>query len=91
MSTKLGTQDMANEIFRRQKEDPEFQSRLKGLAFNLLLVGTDNPEGNDWQCAIELHDGQFVNIGLDVQPAPSELRDPVFDKDRFDAKGCTSW
>ena len=89
MSIKLGTQDLTNEIFRRQEEDSEFQSRLKGLTFNLLLVGTDNPDGNDWQYAIELQKGQFVNVGLDVQPTPSELRNPVFDKDRFDAKAIS--
>ena len=87
MSIKLGTQDLTNECFRRQKEDPEFQSRLKGLTFNLLLVGTDNPEGNDWQYAIELQDGQFVNVGLDVQPAPNAgLRSTSFDKKKMDAK-----
>ena len=86
MSIKLGTQDLTNEIFRRQEEDTEFKSRLKGLSFNLLLVGTDNPDGNDWQYAIELQKGQFVNVGLDVKPAPSELRSTSFDKESFDAK-----
>ena len=89
MTIKLGTQDLTNEIFRRQEEDAEFKSRLKGLTFNLLLVGTDNPDGNDWQYAIELQKGQFANVGLDVQPAPSELRNPIFDKDKFDAKAIS--
>ena len=86
MSIKLGTQDLTDEIFRRQEGDTEFQSRLKGLTFNLLLVGTDNPDGNDWQYAIELQKGNFINVGLDVQPAPSELRETTFDKEEFDAK-----
>lgn len=89
MTIKLGTQDLTNEIFKRQAEDAEFQSRLKGLTFNLLLVGTDNPDGNDWQYAIELHNGQFVNVGLDVQPAPSDLRSTSFDKKKFDAKAIS--
>jgi hypothetical protein len=90
MSIKLGTQDLTNEIFRRQEEDSKFKSRLKGLTFNLLLVGTDNPDGNDWQYAIELQKGQFVNVGLDVQPAPSDgLRSTSFDKEQFDAKAIS--
>jgi len=87
MSIKLGTQDLTKEIFRRQAEDTEFQSMLKGLTFNLLLVGTDNPDGNDWQYTIELQNGRFVNVGLDVQPAPSsDLRSTSFDKKLMDAK-----
>lgn len=90
MSIKLGTQDLTDEIFKRQEGDAEFQSRLKGLTFNLLLVGTDNPDGNDWQYAIELHDGRFVNVRLDVQPAPSDgLRSTNFDKKNFDAKAIS--
>ena len=89
MSIKLGTQDLTDEIYRRQEGDAEFQSKLKGLTFNLLLVGTDNPDGNDWQYAIELEKGQFINVGLDVQPAPSELRSTSFDKERFDAKAVS--
>jgi hypothetical protein len=90
MSIKLGTQDLTNEIFRRQEEDTEFQSRLKGLTFNLLLVGTDNPDGNDWQYAIELHKGKFISVGLDVQPAPSDdLRSTSFDKEKMDAKAIS--
>jgi hypothetical protein len=89
MSIKLGTQDLTDEIFRRQEGDAEFKSRLKGLTFNLLLVGTDNPDGKDWQYAIELQKGQFINVGLDVQPAPSELRSTSFDKEQFDAKAIS--
>jgi hypothetical protein len=89
MKIKLGTQDLTNEIYRRQEEDTEFKSRLKGLTFNLLLVGTDNPDGQDWQYAIELQKGQFINVGLDVQSAPSELRSTSFDKDQFDAKAIS--
>jgi hypothetical protein len=86
MGIKLGTQDLTNEIFRRQESDPEFQKRLKGLTFNLLLVGTDAPGNQDWQYSIILQKGKFISVGLDVKPAPSDLREPTFDKDKFDAK-----
>ena len=86
MGIKLGTQDLTNEIFRRQDSDPEFQKKLKGLTFNLMLVGTDAPEGQDWQYSIRLKNGKFISVGLDVKSAPSDLRDPEFDKESFDAK-----
>ena len=87
MGIKLGTQELTNEIFSRQSSDPTFQKRLKGLNFNLILVGTSAPpDDHDWQYSIKLKDGEFISVGLDVQPAPSNLREPSFDSDNFDAK-----
>lgn len=89
MSIKLGTQDLTDEIFKRQESDPEFQERLKGLTFSLLLVGTGDPENNDWQYSIILRDGKFISVGLDVKPSPSDLGEPAFDKNKFDAKAVS--
>jgi hypothetical protein len=86
MGLKLGSAELNDEIFRRQESDPAFQARLKGLTFNLLLVGTDAPGNQDWQYSIKLQKGKFVSVGLDVQPAPSKLRDTSFDKVEFHAK-----
>jgi len=86
MGLKLGSAELNNEIFRRQESDPEFQAKLKGLTFSLLLVGTDGPGKKDWQYSIKLQKGRFVSVGVDSQPAPSKLRDTSFDKDEFDAK-----
>ncbi len=86
MGFKLGSAELNNEIFRRQESDPEFQTKLKGLTFNLLLVGTDAPDKKDWQYSIKLQKGKFVSVGVDSQPAPSKLRDISFNKKEFDAK-----
>ncbi len=90
MGFKLGSSELNNEIFRRQESDPEFQSSLKGLTFNLLLVGTDGPGEEDWQYSIKLQKGKFVSVGVDNQPAPSILRETTFDKKEFDAKAIGS-
>ena len=89
MGIKLGTQDLTDEIFKRQESDPEFQERLKGLTFNLLLVGTDDPKNHDWQYSIVLQKGRFISVELDTKPSPSDLREPTFDKVNFDAKAVS--
>ena len=86
MGLKLGSPELNNEIFRRQESDPEFQAKLKGLTFSLLLVGTDGPDKKDWQYSIKLQKGRFVSVGVDSQPAPSKFRDTSFNKKEFDAK-----
>lgn len=86
MGFKYGSQELVDEILRMQDEDPEIQAKLKGLSFNLILVGTDAPGGVDWQYAISLDKGRFTNVNVDTQPVPSDLRGAAFDKERFDAK-----
>lgn len=89
MGLNLGSQQLTEEIFRRQESDEGFQDKLKGLTFNLILVGTDAPGNVDWQYSIKLQKGKFVSVNLDVQPAPSKLREPSFDKVAFDAKAIS--
>lgn len=86
MGFKLGSPELNNEIFRRQESDPELQIKLKGLSFNLILVGTESPDEKDWQYSIKLQKGKIVSVGVDSQPAPSKLRDTSFNKKEFDAK-----
>ena len=86
MGIKLGTQAVPDEVKRRQEQDPEFQTRLKGLNFSLILVGTDDLENHDWQYSIVFNDGEIARQDLERQPAPSKLRDLNFDKKEFNAK-----
>jgi len=86
MAFKYGSREFADEILRKQYEDTELQAKLKGLTFNLILVGTDAPGNVDWEYKIILEKGRFVSCDVDIQPAPSKLRDESFDKKRFDAK-----
>jgi len=86
MAWKLFAQEMVNEMLRLQDADPEFRARLKGLNFSFILLGTDAPVNEDRQLEIILKDGHFVSVGVNIKPAPSDLRNLTFDKTRFDAK-----
>jgi hypothetical protein len=86
MAWKLFTQEMVDEMLRLQDSDPEFRTRLKGLNFSFILVGTDAPDSEDRQLEIILKDGHFVSVNVNIKPAPSDLRNLTFDKTRFDAK-----
>ena len=86
MSWKLFTQEMVDEVLRLQDADPELQSRLKGLNFNFIVVGTDAPGNEDRQLELPLKNGRFTGVKVDIQPAPSNLRSQTFDKTKFDAK-----
>lgn len=90
MGFKLSTEELRDEIMRRQSLDAEFQQKLKGLTFRLMLVGIEAPGGQDRALSINLQAGRFVNVGVDIRSTPSfELRSPHFDKSRFDAKIIT--
>ena len=86
MGLRYLTEELRDEIMRRQREDPEFQEKLKGLTFRLLLVGTDAPGAEDRQLAINLQAGKFISVGVTASPAPSYLRNASFDRMKFDAK-----
>ncbi len=87
MGFKLFSEEFRNECMRRQRTDAEFQEKLKGLTFRLILVGMEAPGGQDRALSINLQGGSFINVGVDIHTAPSfELRSPHFDKTRFDAK-----
>jgi hypothetical protein len=86
MGFRLFTEELRDEIMKKQREDPELQEKLKGLTFRLLLVGTDAPGGEDRQLAINLQAGKFINVGVTKDRAPSYLRNASFDRMKFDAK-----
>ena len=86
MGIRLGTQAVPEEVQRRQDEDPEFQKRLKGLNFSLILVGTDDSEQHDWQYCIKFENGKITKQELERQPAPSKLRELTFNKKEYDVK-----
>ena len=86
MAFRLGSQELVDEILKKQDEDPELKARLKKLTIRLLLVGTDAPAGQDWQYSITLQKGRFTSVDAETQRAPSELREPSLNKDLFDLK-----
>ena len=47
---------------------------------------TDCPGEEDRQYTIVFKQGKFTRVEVDVQPAPSKLREPSFDKGSFDYK-----
>lgn len=90
MGFKLSTEELRDEIMRRQSLDAEFQQKLKGLTFRLMLVSIEAPGGQDRALSINLQAGRFVKVGVDIRSTPSfDLRSPHFDKSRFDAKIIT--
>jgi len=86
MGFRLFTEELRDEILKKQREDPELQEKLKGLTFRLLLVGTNAPGGEDRQLAINLQAGKFITVSVTKEAAPSYLRSASFDRMKFDAK-----
>jgi len=83
MGFRLGSQELANECFKRQDEDPEFQQIFKGLTAKLLFVGTDCPGNEDRQLALDIENGRFLEILVTHKPAPSDLRTAPFDHTKY--------
>ena len=84
MGFALGSQELAEEIMRKQDEDPEFREKIKGLTARLLMVAEDCPGNEDRQMAIDWEDGRFNEIVITKKPAPSDLRTAPFDHTRYD-------
>ena len=83
---KLLSQEMVDELVKRAEADEELPSKLKGLTIRLLMVGTDCPGNEDRQYTIILEDGKLVDMKMEVQPAPSDLRTTPLEKARFDSR-----
>jgi hypothetical protein len=84
MGFGLGTQELANEFWRLQKEgDPAFLEAIKDLNFSLLFVCLDCPGNLDRQLAIIFEDGKFAEITTTEKPAPSDLRTAPFDHTHY--------
>jgi putative sterol carrier protein len=87
MGLRLGSQELADEFWRLQKEkDPEFIQAFKGLNIRLILLGTDAPGKEDKQLFLDIEDGQFVEIIPETKPAPSDLRTKPFDHKKYDCR-----
>jgi hypothetical protein len=85
MGLALGTQELANEIWRLQEAgDPAFIAAIEGLSIKLLFVGTDCPGNEDRQLALDIDDGRFLEIGVSTKPAPSDLRTAPVDHTKYE-------
>lgn len=84
MGYSLGSQELADEVMRRQDIDPEFREKIKGLNSRLLMVANDCPGNEDRQMAIDWEDGRFNHIIITIKPAPSDLRTAPFDHTQYD-------
>ena len=84
MGFSLGSQELVDECFRRQEEDPEFKNRLQGLDAKLLFVSTGCPGNEDRQMAIVFEDGKLIEAITEAKPAPSDLRTASFDQSRYE-------
>lgn len=86
MGLVLGSQELVNAIADRQKADPDFRKTMEGLSVSILFAATDCPGNEDRQYAIKIENGVFTGVGVEIEPAPSKLREPSFDKEEFDYK-----
>ena len=86
MTISLFCPEMREEFLRRQDLDPMLKKKLRGLTFRLVMLSLDAPGNQDRQMLMNLQGGRFISIVYDIQPAPSELRNMPFDKQRFDAR-----
>jgi putative sterol carrier protein len=84
MGLSLGSQELADECFRRQEEDPEFQKKLEGLEVKLLMVCNDCPGNEDRQLGIVFEDGRLIEILVEAKAAPSDLRTAPFDHTKYE-------
>lgn len=91
MGLRLGSQELVDAIAKRQEEDPEFRKTMEGLSVGILFAATDCPGNEDRQYAIKIENGRFTGVGVDVEPAPSKLREPSFDKEEFDYKAIGNY
>lgn len=82
---KLLSQEMLDEMLKRA-EDPEVTEKFKGLTIRLILAATDCPGNEDRQVTLDLTDGRFGDVQVEVQPAPGDMRTAPFDKTKYDAK-----
>jgi hypothetical protein len=87
MEFPLGSQELANECWRRQEEDPTFQEKLKGLTVKFLFVCLDCPGNEDRQLALDIDNGRFLEIIVTRKPAPSDLRTAPVDHTKYDFRG----
>jgi len=83
---KFLSQEMVDEMIKRAEVDAELPSMLKGLTIRLLMVGTDCPGNEDRQYIVILEDGKLIDIKMEMQPAPSDLRTAPLDKAKFDSR-----
>ena len=90
MGFPLGSQELANECWRRQEEDPNFQEKLKGLTVKFLFLCLDCPGNEDRQLALDIEDGRFLEITVTRKPAPSDLRTVPFDHTKYEFRGQTA-
>ena len=86
MTISLFCPEMREEFLRRQDLDPMLKQKLRGLTFRLVMLSLDAPGNQDRQMLMNLQGGRFISIVYDIQPAPSDLRNMPFDKQRFDAR-----
>ena len=90
MGLPLGSQELANECWRRQEEDPKFQEILKGLTVKFLFLCLDCPGNEDRQLTLDIEDGRFLEITVTRKPAPSDLRTAPFDHTKYEFRGQTA-
>jgi len=86
MGLRLGSQELADEFWRMQDEDPQLQEKLKGLTIRLILLGTEAPGNEDKQLSLDIDNGRFIEIIPETKPAPSDLRNKPFDHTKYEAR-----
>lgn len=86
MGLRLGSQELADEFWRLQDEDPQLQEKLKGLTIRLILLGTEAPGNEDKQLSLDIDNGRFIEIIPETKPAPSDLRNKPFDHTKYEAR-----
>jgi hypothetical protein len=89
MGLPLGSQELADEFWRLQEEkDPTYVEAMQGLNIRFLMLCLDCPGNEDRQLALTIEDGQFTNIEVSQEPAPSSLRTVPLDYTRYDFRGA---
>lgn len=80
---KIFSQKMLDELKKRSEADPDMQKKLQGVTFSAILLATDCPGNEDRTLNIDVADGKFRELTMQVKPAPSDLRTAPFDQERY--------
>src|SRR4030042_7018793 len=76
------SQEWVDEGKRRINSNPDIAAKGKDLSKRLRLISTDCPGGKDILFDMSFHEGKIGDVHREEKPAPSDLRDLPYDKDK---------
>lgn len=83
---KFFSQGMLGELKKRTETDPATQKAVEGVTIGVILVANDCPGNEDRALNVDITDGKFRELTMQVKPAPSDLGTAAFDQNKYIVK-----